>query len=107
MKKAFLPLPMLALGLAIPLSAHPSEEGAERCHMHKETGALHCPKRKEADAPAPQTRPMRSREVYYRGCREARAAGVTPIRRGEPGYREGLDGDNDGWACERYIRPRR
>jgi hypothetical protein len=38
--------------------------------------------------------------VYYRGCNEARAAGVAPIYRGQPGYRPGMDGDDDGIACE-------
>ncbi|WHU05020.1 excalibur calcium-binding domain-containing protein [Sphingomonas sp. NIBR02145] len=40
--------------------------------------------------------------MFYRRCDEARAAGVAPIHRGEPGYREGLDGDADGLACEPY-----
>jgi hypothetical protein len=40
--------------------------------------------------------------TYYSNCAEARAAGAAPISRGEPGYREGLDGDSDGVACERY-----
>ena len=40
--------------------------------------------------------------VYYSGCNEARAAGVAPIYRGQPGYREGMDGDGDGIACEPY-----
>ncbi|MES3151052.1 excalibur calcium-binding domain-containing protein [Sphingomonas faeni] len=40
--------------------------------------------------------------VYYAGCREARAAGATPLHRGSPGYREGMDGDGDGVACEGY-----
>lgn len=44
--------------------------------------------------------------TYFRYCREAWAAGVAPIRRGDPGYRPGLDGDGDGVACEPY-RPRR
>lgn len=39
-------------------------------------------------------------EPYYARCADARAAGVAPIRRGEPGYRPGLDGDGDGIACE-------
>ena len=39
---------------------------------------------------------------YWRGCDDARAAGTAPIYRGEPGYREGLDGDYDGIACEPY-----
>ena len=31
-----------------------------------------------------------------------RAAGAAPIYRGQPGYRDGLDGDSDGIACEPY-----
>jgi Excalibur calcium-binding domain len=42
------------------------------------------------------------RSIYYQGCDEARAAGVAPIYRGSPGYREGMDGDDDGIACEPY-----
>jgi micrococcal nuclease len=38
--------------------------------------------------------------VYYKNCAQARAAGVTPLHRGQPGYRPGLDGDGDGIACE-------
>jgi len=38
--------------------------------------------------------------AYYPGCNAARAAGVAPIYRGEPGYRPELDGDSDGIACE-------
>ncbi|MDX3908230.1 MAG: excalibur calcium-binding domain-containing protein [Sphingobium sp.] len=40
--------------------------------------------------------------AYYAGCDDARAAGVAPISRGQPGYREGMDGDLDGVACEPY-----
>jgi Excalibur calcium-binding domain len=40
--------------------------------------------------------------VYYSGCSEARAAGAAPLYRGTPGYREGMDGDRDGVACEPY-----
>lgn len=39
-------------------------------------------------------------DVYYRSCAEVRAAGKAPLRRGEPGYRSGLDRDGDGWACD-------
>jgi hypothetical protein len=42
--------------------------------------------------------------AYYANCAEARAAGVAPIYADEPGYREELDGDNDGIACEPYRR---
>ena len=40
--------------------------------------------------------------VYYRNCDDARAAGAAPIYRGQAGYREGMDGDSDGIACEPY-----
>ena len=40
--------------------------------------------------------------AYYRNCDAARAAGAAPIHRGEPGYREQMDGDLDGIACEPY-----
>jgi len=39
---------------------------------------------------------------YWPRCDDARAVGAVPIYRGEPGYREGLDADNDGIACEPY-----
>ena len=41
-------------------------------------------------------------EVYYPNCAAARAAGAAPIYAGQPGYRPGLDADNDGIACEPY-----
>jgi hypothetical protein len=37
---------------------------------------------------------------YYASCKAARAAGAAPLRRGDPGYRSGLDRDGDGIACE-------
>lgn len=42
------------------------------------------------------------RSVYYQNCDAARAAGAAPIYRGSPGFREGMDGDGDGIACEPY-----
>jgi hypothetical protein len=39
-------------------------------------------------------------DVQFANCTEARAAGVTPLRRGAPGYRAALDRDGDGIACE-------
>jgi hypothetical protein len=38
---------------------------------------------------------------YYENCAAARAAGVAPIRSGEPGYRSELDRDHDGTACDK------
>ncbi len=40
-------------------------------------------------------------DAYFANCREAWAAGKAPLRRGDAGYRSGLDGDDDGIACER------
>lgn len=37
-------------------------------------------------------------DPYYKNCAEARAAGVTPIHKGDPGSRFGLDRDGDGIA---------
>lgn len=39
---------------------------------------------------------------HWGGCNDARQAGTAPIYRGEPGYRENMDGDGDGIACEPY-----
>ena len=44
-------------------------------------------------APAPAAAP-------FANCAEARAAGATPVRRGDPGYGGHLDGDGDGVGCE-------
>ena len=41
-----------------------------------------------------------SNDVYFNNCKEAKASRYYNIRRGEPGYREKLDRDDDGIACE-------
>jgi len=51
---------------------------------------------------SPDQQEALERSVYYAGCSEARSAGAAPIYQGQPGYREGLDGDGDGVACEPY-----
>lgn len=38
----------------------------------------------------------------FGGCDDARAAGRENIMRGDPSYREDMDGDHDGIACEPY-----
>lgn len=40
---------------------------------------------------------------YYPNCSAARAAGVAPLDRDDPGYRSELDRDSDGVACEPYL----
>lgn len=44
--------------------------------------------------------PAAGTAVYYANCAAARAAGAAPLRAGQPGYREQMDGDRDGVACE-------
>lgn len=39
--------------------------------------------------------------VSYASCAEARAAGVAPISKGQPGYSTRLDADKDGIACDK------
>lgn len=41
-----------------------------------------------------------SSAVYYENCTQAREAGAAPIYAGQPGYRDKLDRDRDGIACE-------
>ena len=38
--------------------------------------------------------------IYFKSCKEARAAGYSDIKKGEPGYSSRLDRDDDGIACE-------
>lgn len=50
--------------------------------------------------PEPNPAPQPPAAAYYPNCAAAKAAGAAPLHRGEPGYRAGLDRDNDGVACE-------
>ena len=50
-------------------------------------------------APAPVPEPKQE-STYYPNCKAAKAAGAAPLYRGDPGYREDLDRDEDGVACE-------
>jgi micrococcal nuclease len=54
-----------------------------------------------ATRPAP---PATGAGWSYRNCAEARRAGATPLRRGQPGYGAHMDGDGDGVACEPFRR---
>ncbi|TCM43305.1 excalibur calcium-binding domain-containing protein [Novosphingobium sp. ST904] len=83
------------------VSAHPGGVNAAGCHSNRKTGDYHCHGSRAAPAPAP-VRPQRSPggAGYYPNCASARAAGAAPLRRGDAGYRPGLDRDGDGIACE-------
>ena len=96
-----LPLAALAACSASLAGAHGGGLNAEGCHTNRKTGDYHC-HRAAASAPAPVRAALRAagREAYYPNCAAARAAGAAPLRRGVPGYRAGLDRDDDGIACE-------
>ncbi|WP_079042320.1 excalibur calcium-binding domain-containing protein [Streptomyces aureus] len=63
----------------------------------------------ETEAPDPVTpdlpEPATSAAAYYENCDAARDAGAAPLSPGEPGYRDELDRDGDGVACEPYAGP--
>lgn len=52
---------------------------------------------------SPEERARIEQSVTYAGCDEVRVAGKAPLYAGEPGYREGMDGDGDGVACEPHL----
>ena len=80
------------------LAAHPGGLDAKGCHTNRKTGDYHCHQPRRAARPA-SGRSLDGR-VYFPNCTAAREAGFSNIRRGEPGYRQDLDRDNDGIACE-------
>lgn len=100
------PLPALAPAPQLPPAPAPATVRA----------ATPAPARASASVPAPAVAspnagsPTRSTDSsstgstggspYYANCAAARAAGVAPLHKGDPGYRAGLDRDGDGIACE-------
>lgn len=85
----------LSLGATEAL-AHGGRLASDGCHMDRSTGVRHCHRGPNAVQPQQQ----RDGSPYYLNCAAARAAGVTPILRGQPGYGRHLDRDGDGVACE-------
>jgi hypothetical protein len=88
---------VMAALLAAGLFAHPLQ-AKDRA---KQSSSKASSSKASSSASAPIAVP------YYRNCSEARAAGVAPIRYGEPGYASHLDRDRDGIACEPYPKKRR
>lgn len=98
--------------LPSPVTAHGGGLNAEGCHNNRKTGDYHCHRAPAAPVAARSvsptggaTRPATSSggssgNAYYANCAAARAAGAAPLRRGNPGYREAMDRDGDGVACE-------
>ena len=69
------------------------KEEEKRIAREAETKAKQQPEQAKEQQQAPT-------QSYYKNCKEARAAGVAPIYRGQPGYAKHLDRDGDGIACE-------
>lgn len=92
-------LAAIALLMALPVAveAHGGRTNAQGCHNDRKNGGYHCHGGGRS-APAP-ARPLSSGGVFP-NCAAARAAGVAPVRRGDPGYGRHLDRDNDGVGCE-------
>jgi Excalibur calcium-binding domain len=53
-----------------------------------------------AASQSPEQRTKIEQSIQYAGCNEVRALGKSPLYAGQPGYREDMDGDGDGVACE-------
>lgn len=94
---------MIGVGAGhVTLGEHPGGLDANGCHTNRRTGDYHCHRTQTArPQPRATASPRSAGSVYYRNCDAVRAAGAAPLRRGQPGYRAGLDRDNDGIACER------
>jgi len=88
MNRAFIPAAAVATFLGV-YALTPPPAGSAASVPDAESPAV-------AAAPAPEP----ESDVYYEGCNAVRAAGAAPLYRGQPGYREGMDGDLDGIACE-------
>jgi hypothetical protein len=94
----------LVIGTPGQLTAHPGGLNAEGCHNDRKNGGYHChraPTRQATPAPS-RSRPLGllSAARAFPNCTAARAAGAAPVRRGDPGYGQHLDRDNDGIGCE-------
>lgn len=84
----------------VPTLAHPGGLNAEGCHNNRKTGDYHC--HRGAQSPKRTYGASSGSAGAFRNCAEARVAGAAPVYRGEPGYGEHLDRDNDGIGCEPY-----
>lgn len=82
-----------------PAAAHGGGLNAEGCHNDRRNGGYHC-HRSGSGRAGRASGGARSRDGVYPNCAGARAAGATPVMRGDPGYGTHLDRDNDGIGCE-------
>ncbi|WOF41723.1 excalibur calcium-binding domain-containing protein [Sphingopyxis indica] len=92
---------LVALTLPGVAAAHGGGLAADGCHNDRRNGGRHCHRAPSAPAPRAE-RPQRlsGPSRAFPNCSAARAAGAAPVRRGDPGYGQHLDRDNDGIGCE-------
>jgi predicted lipoprotein with Yx(FWY)xxD motif len=88
-----------ALVPASPAMSTPGRTDANGCHTDRKGGTgYHCHNQGSSSArPRPQSGTSRQ---PFANCSAARAAGAAPVMRGDPGYGQHLDRDNDGIGCE-------
>lgn len=99
---------IVAITLAAgPAHAHGGGLDANGCHHDRKNGGYHCHRTPAPAVRAPptsqggQARPQGlTSGGVFRNCTEARAAGAAPVMRGDPGFGQHLDRDNDGIGCE-------
>jgi hypothetical protein len=103
-------LTLAAGGISSPAFAHGGGLNAEGCHNDRKGGTgYHChrgSKPATSSNSGSAARPLGLSAAgasggAYANCTEARAAGASNIRRGEPAYGPHLDRDGDGVGCER------
>ncbi|MEU2359061.1 excalibur calcium-binding domain-containing protein [Streptomyces misionensis] len=85
----------------VPAPVPPSVETLEPDTSEPDIPETEAPDPVAPDLPEPAT----SAAAYYENCDAAREAGAAPLIRGEPGYRDELDREGDGVACEPYAGP--
>lgn len=94
----------MALLLMLALAGCGGAGEGERAAEAEPYAVLDNPPADETPLPFPDAGPepvaAAGETLQFRYCREARAAGVAPLQRGDPGYAPHLDRDGDGVACE-------
>jgi hypothetical protein len=83
-------------------------QAGQRSADQPDNGPADTPGDSVAPTPLPNTPPQNRpppavTTVFYKNCQEVRGASRAPIFKGQPGYRDELDRDKDGKACDTAI----
>jgi Excalibur calcium-binding domain len=74
----------------------------QRDAQREERKAARAAAQSESRPRSTSRREYRAASVYFRNCKQARAAGYSHMEQGTPGYRSALDRDRDGIACDSH-----